>query len=204
MISGMKVVMLDVPPEVIAERHKMDIDRSDEVWEGVYHMAPPPSGEHQDVVDEMFLLLGSYARRHKLGVLRSLQAVRDSRSEQQNYRIPEWLFVRADRTAILPKKDGYLDEPPDVVLEVRSPGDETDEKVPFYEDVGVREELIIDRDTRKPQVLRLVAGRFTTVSPNPDGWIYCEGLRAFFRVGEADGQPILRILLELDRTEHAI
>ncbi len=203
-MAHMKVVMLDVSPEMIAERHRKDIDRRDEVWEGVYHMAPPPDDEHQFVVDEAFILVGHYVQVHRLGILRSIKGVRDVRHPDENYRIPEWIFLRAGREHLIRKGGSYIDEGPDVVLEVRSPGDETDEKIPFYEKVGVREMVIVDRDTRAPQVLRLVGGRFSPVSPNADGWIYCEGLRAFFRVGQSEGKPVLRVLLELDRTEHAI
>ncbi|MEK7866751.1 MAG: Uma2 family endonuclease [Planctomycetota bacterium] len=204
MIPLMKVVMLDVPESVIAERRRKGLDRLDEVWEGVYHMAPPPSEEHQDVVDELCFLLKGYTRRHRLGSIHTIRGVRDLRSELENYRIPEWVFVRADREANIAKSGGYFDEPPDVVLEVRSPGDETDEKVPFYEKVGVREMLIVDRDTRVPEVLRLARKKYSPVSPNADGWTYCEGLRAFFRVGKKSGKPVLRVLLELDGTEHVV
>ncbi len=75
--------------------------------------------------------------------------------------------------------------------------------MPFYERVGVREVLWVDRDTRRVQVLRSVGGRLTPVSPNADGWIYSEGLRAFFKTADRNGRPALLVLLELDRTEHA-
>lgn len=50
----------------------------------------------------------------------------------------------------------------------------------------------------------LVSGRLVPVSPNADGWIFCEGLRAFFKTGDRGGKPILLVLLELDRTESAV
>jgi hypothetical protein len=37
-----------------------------------------------------------------------------------------------------------------------------------------------------------------------DGWIYCEGLRAFFKTGEQSGKPALLVLLEIDRTQSAV
>lgn len=196
--------MLDVPQSVIDERRRKGLDRHDEVWEGVYHMPPPPSGEHQDVVDELCFLLKTYSRQNRLGSIHTIQGVRDPKCATEDYRIPEWVFVSATRKSIIPKSNGYFDEPPDVVLEVRSPGDETDEKISFYERVGVRELLIVDRDTRVPEVLRLVRKRYSVVQPDADGWIYCEGLRAFFRAGKKAGKPVLRVLLEIDRTEHVV
>ena len=39
--------MLDVPESLLDERRRQGLDVFDEVWEGVLHMVPPPSGEHQ-------------------------------------------------------------------------------------------------------------------------------------------------------------
>ncbi len=199
----MRAVILDISPEVIAERHRKDLDRKDEVWEGVYHMAPPPDEEHQVVVDDSFGLFWSYVKRHHLGVIRSNKGVRDIHCAEENYRVPEWVFLRAGREHLLKEGGSYVDEGPDVVIEVRSPGDETYDKIPFYEKVGVLELVIVDRDTRAVQVLRRIGERLTPVSPNADGWAYCEGLKVFFRAGTANAKPVLRVLLELDRTEHA-
>jgi Uma2 family endonuclease len=196
----MKVVMIEVPEQVIEERRRKGLDRLDEMWEGVYHMVPPPGGRHQEIVDGLFALLWPYAKTHGLGLMRTVTGVRDPQDRQGNYRIPEWVFLTTDRLHLM-GESGYVDEGPDVVLEVRSPGDETMEKLPFYEQVGVRELLLVDRDTRDVQVLRLVGGRLTPVSPNSDGWIYCKALRAFFKT---DKGPVLRVMLELDRTEHSI
>lgn len=203
-MNYMKAVLPDVSPHVIEERRRLGLDRRDEVWEGVYHVVPPPSFGHQEIVDELFELLRGYCRRHRLGIVCSNLGVRDPRRPERDYRIPEWIFLRAGREALLRRDSGYVDEGPDVVLEVRSPGDETDEKIPFYERVGVREMLLIDRDTRRVEVLRLVAGRLTAVPPNAEGWTCCEGLRAFFRTDPGRGKPTLFVRLELDRTEHTI
>lgn len=203
-MTTMKVVYVEAPEDLIEQRRRLGLDRMDEVWEGVYHMAPPPAGEHQEVVDELFVIFRGYVGNHRLGRMRSVTGVRRGPGGKENYRIPEWVFLRREREELFRPDTGYVDEGPDVVLEVRSPGDETDEKIPFYEAVGVRELLLVDRDSREVQVLRLVAARLSPVSPNPDGWIYCEGLRAFFRRGERDGRPRLLVRLELDGTEHAV
>lgn len=202
MIRVMKAVILDIPQEVIDRRRRLGLDRWDEVWEGVYHMAPPPDEEHQVVTDSLFGTLWSYILRHKLGVIRSNKAIRDMRHPEQDYRIPEWIFFRSGRESML-KGGWYVEEGPDAALEVVSPGDETDEKIPFYEKMGLGEMLRVERDSRRVQVLRLVAGRLTPVSPNADGWVYSEALRAFFRTDVSSAKPAVRVLLELDRTEHA-
>lgn len=200
----MKAVIVNVAPEVIAERHRQGIDRFDEVWEGVYHMVPPPSFEHQRVVTETLDLFRGYVLQHKIGVIYLGLGVREVSWGERNFRIPEWIFLRAGREHLLKPESGYVDEGPDVVLEVRSPGDETDEKVPFYEKMKVGELLIIDRDSRRVQLLRHIGGRLMAVSVNAEGWLYSEGLKAFFRTGEHQGKPALRVRLELDGTEQAI
>jgi hypothetical protein len=37
-----------------------------------------------------------------------------------------------------------------------------------------------------------------------NGWIYGEGLRAFFKTGDRAGKPVLLVQLELDRTEFSV
>ncbi len=200
----MKAVILDVPPGMIEERRRRGIDRRDEIWEGVYHMVPPPTGAHQAIVDGLFILLSNYAAKHALGRLVTNLGVREAGTADRNYRVPEWIFLKAGREGLVRPESSYVDDGPDLVLEVRSPGDETDEKLPFYAKVGVKEVLAVDRDTRAVQVLRLVGGRFAPVSPNADGWIYSESLRAFFRTATREGAPALAVLLELDRAQHAV
>ena len=35
--------------QLLERRHRLDQDRRDEVWEGVLHMIPPPSHEHERI-----------------------------------------------------------------------------------------------------------------------------------------------------------
>lgn len=200
----MKVVYVDAPEELIRERHRLDLDRRDEVWEGVYHIAPMPTCEHLFIVGELFTLVDPYAKKHGLGRMCIGLGIRDLRSPKPDYRIPDWIFLRSGREFLLQPDSGTVDEGPDAALEVRSPGDETDEKIPFYEKLAVRELVVIDRDTRAVEIVRHGGGRFRPVSPNADGWTYSESLRAFFRTATVEGKPKLLILLELDHTEHAV
>jgi len=200
----MKVLLLEASESLLEERRRRGLDRRDEVWEGVYHMVPPLTNEHQRIVDGLHFLFTGYFLKHDLGTVRSCIGIRDVRGADANYRVPEWFAVRAGREALLHDESSYVDEGPDVVVEVRSPGDETDEKIPFYEAAGAGEVLIVDRDTRRPEVWRRSGKKLAPVSPGTDGWLYCEGLKAFFRAGEREGRPVLRVLLELDKTEHLI
>jgi hypothetical protein len=46
----MRTLVLDPPTaglgELLERRRRSGLDRLDEVWEGVLHMVPAPSGEH--------------------------------------------------------------------------------------------------------------------------------------------------------------
>jgi Uma2 family endonuclease len=130
--------------------------------------------------------------------------VRDVRSAHEDYRIPEWVFVGHEREDLLHSEHGYVDDGPDLILEVRSPGDETDAKLPFYERVGTRECLIVDRDSRHVVLLRLIGERLLPTTPNVDGWLYSEALHACFRTDERQGLPALRVRLELTGAEHFV
>jgi Uma2 family endonuclease len=58
-----------------------------------------------------------------------------------------------------------------VVVEIRSPGDESYEKLPFYAQLQIPEVWIIDRDTRQPEIFRLVDADYQSVPPDHDGWV---------------------------------
>ncbi len=92
---------------------------------------------------------------------------------------------------------------PDFVVEVQSPGDDTEEKVPFYGKIGVRELLIIHRDKRTLRLLRLRGEELVGAQPTPLGgkdWLVSEVLPLAFRrtlrkgvartqVRRTDGKP---------------
>jgi len=61
-MTPMKAVMLDVSPEVLAHRKLTGVDRWDEMWEGVLHMAPAPNREHQRILGELIAFLFSRSR----------------------------------------------------------------------------------------------------------------------------------------------
>ena len=49
--------MLEAPLELLDERRRLGHDQFDEVWEGVLHMVPPPSGLHQQIGTELLVAL---------------------------------------------------------------------------------------------------------------------------------------------------
>ncbi len=78
-----------------------------------------------------------------------------------------------------------------LVVEIRSPGDETDTKSPFYARFGVEELLIVERDSASVTLLRLADGAFRAVAPDDGGWLTC-ALGVAFRQGEGPSGPAER------------
>jgi Uma2 family endonuclease len=159
--------MLEVDRALLEQRRRLGLDRWDEMWEGVLHMAPAPANEHQRVVGELLVFLVPLLRRAGRGTIRLGVNVFDESSPLENYRIPDLTFVAAGRERLL-AEDGIRGGGPDAVIEVRSPGDESYEKLPFFASLGVREVLIIDRDTKGVDAFQLQAGQYLRQEPGTD------------------------------------
>ena len=97
-----------------------------------------------------------------------------------NYRIPDLTFVAAGREHIL-HEDGVRSEGPDAVIEIRSPHDETYDKLPFFASLGVREVIVIDRDTKRPELYRLAGSQYVALQHDDRGWLRSEVMGVRFR-----------------------
>lgn len=170
--------MLEVSREELDRRKQTGLDRWDEIWEGVLHMAPAPSYEHQRIVDELIAFFVPLLKRSRRGILRA--GINVFRERDEDYRIPDLTFIAAENQQII-ADDGTRGGGPDAVIEVRSPGDESYDKLPFFAALGVREVLVIDRDTKRPEVFRLAGRQYLAVAADRDGWVTCEALGTRFR-----------------------
>ena len=186
----MRALVLEVSQEELARRKLTGIDRWDDMWEGVLHMSPAPAQEHQRIVTELTAFLVPLLKRARRGLARVGINVVDQTSGEESYRIPDLTFVARGRESIL-AKDGTRGGGPDAVIEIRSPGDETYDKLPFFAGLGVREIVVIDRDTKKPEVYRLAGRQYVAVAAEHDGWVRSETLGVRLRV--VDGP---RLVLE--------
>ncbi len=86
-----------------------------------------------------------------------------------DYRIPDLVLLTPDRFGI--DHDEYFEGAPAAVVEIRSPDDETYEKLPFYAKLGVPEVWVIDRNSKTPEVYALSGGDYTRLSPDDAGWV---------------------------------
>jgi len=130
-----------------------------EIIDGELFVTAAPSWRHQDVVRELVLLLGLYCREHGGKVL---PAPTDIYLSQTNVVEPDVLVLTAQSLDRL-GEDPFVPGPPDLVVEVSSPSnrviDQT-RKRDLYERFGVPEYWFVDRDVRRIEVYRLVAGRY--------------------------------------------
>jgi Uma2 family endonuclease len=186
----MKAVPLDVSPGDLERRRRLGLDRWDEMWSGVLHMAPAPNVSHQRLQRDLGSFLnGLVSRQHRGEVLGSVNVFNDAASEP-DFRIPDLSFVRAGREAVL--ADNGIHGAPDAVIEIRSPEDESHAKLPWFAALGVPEVIIVLRDARQTEVYRLAGAQYLAVAADRDGWVTSEILRVRFRV-VSGGQPGLRV-----------
>jgi len=166
----MRAVMAVAPADFLQLRRRRGADIWDEMWEGVLYMPPAPNIEHQDFEGQLEAWVRAHwahvrGRRVYHGV--NLAPVG---GWPDNYRIPDLVLLAEDCAA---KNCGEcLEGPPTVVIEIRSPGDEALEKLPFYANLSVPAVWVIDRDSRTVEIHALRAGTQERITPAPDGWLH--------------------------------
>lgn len=152
----MAVLVLDPDLEshLKAVRREHDADGHDEVWEGVYVMAPLPNDDHQEIQTRAAGMLQEALGWDSPAKVRAGVNVSDRYKDwQYNYRDPDVLVYLPGNPA--KNWSTHWQGGPDFLIEIVSPFDRSREKLPFYANVGVREVLIVDRD---PWILELSVG----------------------------------------------
>jgi Uma2 family endonuclease len=136
---------------ILGERTRRGIAKFDECWEGVWHLSPSPNLEHQRFTPELcFALKAALSETADVFLQFNLA---DPKAGLKDFRIPDVMAVRRGGGAVV--SDTCVSGPADLVIEVRSPDDETYDKLPFYARLGVHEVVIIDRDAKAIEVARL-------------------------------------------------
>lgn len=168
----MKAVIAELPRHWGEERKNSEASQWDEMWEGVLHMPPMPNRMHQRFARDLQMYLQQHwakPRRAEVHQEVNLTTVEDEDDWTKNFRIPDLVLLPSDRFSI--DKNEYMAGAPLVVIEVRSPGDETDEKFAFYSGLGVPEVWIFDRDSKAIELFLLGSeSRFERIRPDEGGW----------------------------------
>jgi Uma2 family endonuclease len=175
----------DLERALIRRRRRLGHDLRDEVWDGVYVMSPFPRNGHQLVVGRIDFILRLVVELNGLGIVLPGANVAD-RDEgwEKNYRIPDnCVFLNGTRAQ---DRDTHWFGGPDFCVEIASPGERVEDKLPFYASVGTREVLLI---LRSPKRLRLARFNGTEVesveestADNP-AWLESRVVPLAFRLG---------------------
>jgi Uma2 family endonuclease len=153
----MPTLVLDPPPHeleaMLERRRRSGLHRLDEVWGGVLHMVPAPSGEHAYIAQQLAVLLDEPARA--AGLVPAMHELNLGSSEE-DFRVPDGALHRA-----IPRGVWHLTAA--LVVEIVSPGDESWQKLPFYAAHGVDEALIVEPSAQAVHWLALADGEYRDV-----------------------------------------
>ncbi len=183
-MSPMKAVLLDVPQSLLDERRRLGIDVFDECWEGVFHLAPPPSNDHQKIEGELQIALGVAAKEISLRCTPETGYY----AGDDDYRVPDLVIAGDDA-----RTERGVEGPAALVVEIRSPHDETDAKLGWYTAHGAAEILVIDPDTRAAELYVSRDHTPVLVQADADGVLRL-GIGATVATVEGPDGPALRVV----------
>lgn len=135
----MRAVLTNANESLLEERRRLGIDHHDECWEGEWHLVNPPKRWHPRLQARLIVALAPLAEAA------GLEPYGDSLgvfAASDDFRVPDLAFVHP--------ADGFDDgvRSAALVIELRSPGDESYQKLPFYASRGIAEVFIIHEDRR--------------------------------------------------------
>jgi Uma2 family endonuclease len=136
---------------LLERRRRSGQDLFDEVWEGVLHMNPAPSGRHGDLESQLHVLLRPLAVAAGLCMRGQFNL-----GEDHDYRVPDAGLHRD-------KADCVYYRSAELVVEIVSPDDETWSKLGFYAAHQVGELVIVDPDQRTVAWLSLDRGEYRPI-----------------------------------------
>jgi Uma2 family endonuclease len=185
----------DLEAQLISERQAAGLDRYDEVWDGVYMIMPLADDEHQELATNIGTVCTVIIQWPGLGQVRVGINVSDRRRGwKQSYRCPD-VGVFLNDTAALNCRTHWVGGA-DFTVEIVSPRDRSREKIGFYEKVGVRELLLIDRDPWKLELYRRHADRLVTAGTSRVDQVEAvttEVVPLTWRLIEGDERPKIEI-----------
>jgi len=132
-------------------------------------MNPAPSRLHQEI--EKLLLIWLETNWARPGGNRVYHQINVSMPGRwpTDFRIPDVVLLKPERFHV--DRDEYFAGPPNVVIEIRNPDDETYDKLSFYAALGVDEVWIINRDSRSIEIHALNDHTYQQQRPAEDGWL---------------------------------
>ncbi len=126
-----------------------------ELIRGVLCETMPTVGEHGEIVMNLGVALGAFVKPRRLGRLAGSDAGILLGRNPDTVREPDLAFISSQRLPLNVRNPGYYEVPPDLVVEVASPGDtrtEVSDKAQMWLRSGVRTAWIVHPDTRTVDV----------------------------------------------------
>ena len=168
---AMMVLDEDLQERLKAERAESGGDRFDEVWEGVYMMAPLANNEHGILQAGLVWAIRNALGQEAMDAVQPGANVSDREDDwEHNYRCPDVVVALPGTTA---RNCGtHWFGGPDLLVEIVSRGDRSRDKFDFYSTIGVRELMIVDRWPWALELYRLtgnvleLVGRTEVDAPN--------------------------------------
>jgi Uma2 family endonuclease len=129
---------------LVRQRRVTGADRFDEVWDGVYVMAPLADNEHQSLgLNLAIAFKDALDSAEPIQIFAGCNVSDQPKRWKHNYRCPDVAVFLPGNPAEDRKTHWYGG--PDFAVEVISRFDKSREKFGFYKSVGVRELLLVDR-----------------------------------------------------------
>ncbi|HUT93138.1 MAG TPA: Uma2 family endonuclease [Thermoguttaceae bacterium] len=181
--------------QLIEQRRASGADHHDEVWEGIYMMAPLPNSEHQRIVARLVSVLAEVVAWPGLGdVFPGVNLTGVAEDWQHDFRVPDVAVFLNDGPG--ENCDTHWRGGADFLVEITSPGDRTAEKIPFYGRIGVKELLVVDRQPWRLGLYRGREGRMEKVGqsvPDQGETLASEAVGLQFRLVAADPRPQIEV-----------
>src|SRR4051794_8224099 len=115
----MPAVQINPPAALLAERRRLGLDLFDEMWEGVLHMVPAPSFNHQTLEGELLVALMPIAKDLGLLALCEFGLYDPELPGHTSFRVPDLTIFRPDAVS-----DRGVEGAASLAVEIRSPEDE--------------------------------------------------------------------------------
>jgi Uma2 family endonuclease len=140
-----------------------EVEGVEEVVNGEIRKMPPNKVIHADTVENLADLLKAQVDRRSVQVRVSTFGL-VIRRDPLSTRVPDIaVFIRSN----VIERDGYINSPPELVVEVLSPANtrsERAEKLQDYESLGVPEVWVVSPEAQTVEVLLLQDGHLATTS----------------------------------------
>jgi Uma2 family endonuclease len=167
----MAAVPVPVTEREIDDRRRLGIDKHDECWAGDWHLVNPPKLWHEKLNTP--LLVALYPRAMALGLEAHAGSV-GLFGADNDWRVPDQIYFWPEDA----REEGVVSA--EFVVEIRSPGDDSYKKMPFYATRGVDEFMIIHQDRQFELYRQNGEGHLVPVKPEDDGAVPSRALGVRF------------------------